>query len=302
MPLNEHPISISFNNSLMATTLQIKATGAALGAEVIGADLTKPLDDATFAQIHAAFYQHEVLYFRGQQLSDEDHIRFSARFGELRKLKITKQLHVEHPEIFVISNIKQNGQHIGSYDAGIFWHTDGAYLANPHAVSALRALQVPVREDGRVLGDTHFVSVSKAYETLPQAMKNRLDGLMAVQSIMHRLQQTQDSGLKKDYNDAVKADPEATHPVVRVHPVNGRKCLYVTEGYTSRIVGIPPDESRDLIRELTAHCIKPEFRYSHNWRQHDLVMWDDCSTQHKATFDYPESLPRLMHRTTVVAN
>ena len=107
------------------STLQIKPTGTALGAQVIGADLTQPLDDATFAQIHAAFYQYELLYFRGQELSDEDHIRFSARFGELRKLKITKQLHVKHPEIFVISNIKQNGQHIGSYDAGIFWHTDG---------------------------------------------------------------------------------------------------------------------------------------------------------------------------------
>jgi taurine dioxygenase len=85
-----------------------------------------------------------------------------------------------------------------------------------------------------------------------------------------------------------------------VHPVNGRKCLYVTEGYTSHIVGMPEDESRDLIAELTAHCVKPEFTYLHNWRKHDLVMWDDCSTQHKATFDYPESLPRLMHRTTVV--
>ena len=281
-------------------TLQIKPTGAALGAEIIGADLTRPLDDATFAQIHAAFYQYEVLYFRGQQLSDEDHIRFSARFGELRKLKITKQLHVDHPEIFVISNIKKNGQHIGSYDAGIFWHTDGAYLANPHAVSALRALQVPVQE-GRVLGDTHFTSVSTASNTLPQATKNRLDSLMAVQSIMHRLKQTVESGIKKDYTEAVRADPEATHPVVRVHPVNGRKCIYVTEGYTSRILGIPENESRDLIKELTAHCIKPEFIYSHNWRQNDLVMWDDCSTQHKATFDYPESLPRLMHRTTVVA-
>ncbi len=285
---------------MTTTTIHVKPTGAALGAEIIGADLTQPLDDATFAQIHAAFYQHEVLYFRGRELSDEDHIRFSARFGELRKLKLTQQLHVEHPEIFVISNIKKNGQHIGSYDAGIFWHTDGAYLAHPHAISALRALHVPLQA-GRVLGDTHFASVSAAYDALPQAMKKRINGLMAVQSIMHRLKQTLESGIKKDYNDAVKSDPEATHPLVRVHPLNGRKCLYVTEGYTSRIPGMPEDESRDLLKELTAHCTKPEFTYRHNWQQHDLVMWDDCSTQHKATFDYPETLPRLMHRTTVVA-
>ena len=280
--------------------LQVKPTGAALGAEITGTDLTRPLNDTDFAVIRAAFYAHEVLYFRGQALSDEDHIRFSARFGELRKLKITKQLHVEHPEIFVISNIKKNGDYIGSYDAGIFWHTDGAYLANPHAVSALRALEVP-EHNGRVLGDTNFASTSAAYNALSQAMKKRLDGLMAVQSIMLRLAKTVDSGIKKEYTAAVKADPEATHPVVRTHPVNGRKCLYVTEGYTAHIIGLPADESRDLLKELTAHCIKPEFTWQHNWRKHDLVMWDDCTTQHKATFDYPATLPRLMHRTTVVA-
>ena len=88
--------------------------------------------------------------------------------------------------------------------------------------------------------------------------------------------------------------------MVRVHPVNGRQCLYLSEGYTVNILGLPEDESRDLIAELAAHCVKPEFQYRHNWRRHDLVMWDDCSTQHKATFDYPASLPRLMHRTTVI--
>ena len=280
--------------------IQVKPSGTALGAEIIGADLTRPIDDASFAQIRDAFYQHEVLYFRGQEFSDDDHIRFSARFGTLRKLKLTNVLHVQHPEIMVVSNIKQEGKYIGSYDAGVFWHTDGAYLANPHAISALRALQVP-EVDGRVLGDTQFASVSAAYEALPQTMKQRLDGLQALQSILHRLQQTVASGIKKDYAEGVKADPQAVHPLVRVHPVNGRKCLYVTEGYTARILGVPEDESRDLIKELTAHCVKPEFIYVHHWRKHDLVMWDDCATQHKATFDYPETTPRLMHRTTVVS-
>lgn len=281
-------------------SIQIKASGAALGAEIIGADLTRPLDDATFAQIRDAFYRHEVIYFRGQALGDEDHIRFSAGFGTLRKLKLTNQLHVDHPEIFVVSNIKKDGKHIGSYDAGIFWHTDGAYLPNPHAVSALRALEVPM-VGGRVLGDTNFASTSAAYDALPQSMKKRLDGLQALHSIMQRLSKTLESGIKKDYNAAMKSEPEAVHPLVRVHPVNGRKCLYVTEGYTVRILGLPEDESRDLITELTAHCTKPEFTYLHQWRKNDLVMWDDCSTQHKATFDYPASTPRLMHRTTVIA-
>lgn len=280
-------------------SIQVKPSGSALGAEIVGVDLTQPLDDATFAQIRAAFYRHEVLYFRGQALSDEDHIRFTARFGELRKLRLASQAHVDHPEIFVVSNIIRDGQHIGSYDAGTLWHTDGAYLANPHAISALRALEVPV-QDGRALGDTNFASVSAAYDALPRSMKDRLEGLQAVQSFEQHLAKTGGGGVKKDIYSTVKADPEAVHPLVRVHPVNGRRCLYVTEGYTARIVGLPEDESRDLIAELAAHCVKPEFTYLHNWRQHDLVMWDDCSTQHKATFDYPESLPRLMHRTTVI--
>jgi taurine dioxygenase len=278
-------------------SIRITPTGAALGAR-IEVDLTKGLDEAAFEEVRRAFYQYEVVYFRGAELSDEDQIRFSARFGELRKLKLDG-LHAKHPEIFIVSNIMDEGKYIGSYDAGLFWHTDGAYLANPHAISALRALEVP-EQDGRVLGDTIFASMSASYDALSANMKKRLDGLKALQSIIHRHQKTLQSGLKKEYNAAVKADPEAVHPVVRVHPITGRKCLYVSEGYTVKIIGLPDDESRDLISELVSHCTKPEFQYRHNWRQGDLVMWDDCSTQHKATFDYALPLRRRMHRTTVI--
>ena len=261
-------------------------------------DLREPLDEATFNEVRDAFYKHEVVYFRGNALSDEDHIRFSERFGELRRLKLD-QLHARHPEIFIVSNIVEDGKHIGAYDAGLFWHTDGAYLKNPHAISALRALEVPM-QDGRVLGDTVFASTSAAYDALPASMKRRIEGLQALQSIIHRHRKTLETGRKKEYNAAVKADPEAVHPVVRVHPITRRKCLYVSEGYTVRILGLPEDESRDLIMELTAHIARPEFHYRHNWRNHDLVMWDDCSTQHKATFDYALPLRRRMHRTTVI--
>jgi taurine dioxygenase len=142
--------------------------------------------------------------------------------------------------------------------------------------------------------------MSAAYNALPERMKQRLDGLQALQSINFRQEKTLKAGIQKEYNAAVKASPEAIHPVVRVHPINKRKCLYVSEGYTAKIIGLPEDESRDLIAELTAHSTKPEFQYVHNWRQHDLVMWDDCSTLHKATFDYPPTLRRRMHRTTVI--
>ena len=278
--------------------ITVTESGCALGARIDGVDLRKPLDEETLQEVRRAFYKHEVVYFRGTELSDEDHIRFSARFGELRKLKLDN-LHAQHPEIFVVSNIVEGGRHIGAYDAGLFWHTDGAYLKNPHAISALRALEVP-EKDGKVLGDTFFASMSAAYDALSQDMKRRLEGLQALQSIIHRHEKTLQSGRKKEYNATVRADPEAVHPVVRVHPVTGRKCLYVSEGYTVKIIGLPEDESRALIAELVSHCTRPEFQYRHNWRNHDLVMWDDCSTQHKATFDYALPMRRRMHRTTVI--
>ena len=165
-------------------TVLIKPTGFALGAEVVGADLTKPLDDTTFAQIRAAFYKHEVLYFRGQALSDEDHIRFTARFGELRQLKLASQSHVQHAEIYVISNIMKDGKHIGSYDAGVLWHTDGAYLDEPPLASVIRAIEVPIR-NGRPLGDTEFASMSAAYDALDESMKKRLEGLHVHHSIAY---------------------------------------------------------------------------------------------------------------------
>ena len=204
----------------------------------------------------------------------------------------------------MVSNILKDGKLIGSNDAGLFWHTDGNCLPNPYVASVPRALEAP-EQDGRTLGDTLFASVSAAYDALPGAMKKRLDGLEAVHSLVKHHEKVLQSGRKtrKDMHAlraAAKQETESVHPVVRVHPVTRRKCLYVSDGFTVRILGLPEDESRDLLAELTAHCVKPEFQYRHNWRVHDLVIWDDCSTQHKATFDYALPQRRLMHRTTVL--
>ena len=218
-----------------------------------------------------------------------------------------------HDEIFVLSNkVDANGKAIGAQDAGRFWHSDLSYKREPSMLSALYSVEVPVK-DGVALGNTYFASSTAAYSALPEATKQRLDTLRNVHSYReYRLknyaaqQDEERRGIRTVQEHAPTPEQLASVPdtemnVVRVHPVNGRKCLYVTEGYTVRILGLPEDESRDLITELTAHCTKPEFTYLHQWRKNDLVMWDDCSTQHKATFDYPASTPRLMHRTTVIA-
>ena len=280
-------------------SVEVIKSGAALGAEIRGVDLTRPVSDSTFADIHRAFLDNEMIYFRGQQISDEDHIRLSRRFGELRRLNLD-DLHERHPEIFIISNIKDGkGEYIGSYDAGIFWHTDGSYLPNPHAASFLRAIEIPMK-DGRALGDTVYASMTAAYNALDEDTKRLIEGLKGVHSIKYREEQTNAAGIAKKYNTAMMAAPEAVHPVARPHPLTGRKCLWVSQGYTMNIIGLPEAEGQALIKRLSHYCVEERFQYRHRWQLHDLVLWDNCSTQHRATFDYELPQRRLLHRTVVM--
>jgi len=282
-------------------TVTVRRLTPAIGAEISDLDLSAPIADEDFETIRNAFHDHGVIVLRGGPFNDEDHIRFSRRFGELKKLKYEAYIGDRRPEIFIVSNIKEGDAYIGAHDAGMFWHSDGPFLNTPHGPSALHALEVPM-QDGRVLGDTHFASTAAAYDALPEAMQRRLEGLQAVNSLKRRFELAAASGVKGTAAAQQSKDQEleAVHPVVRQHPVTGRKCLYVSDGYTTQILGLPEDESRALIKQLTEHIVKPEFCFTHSWRVHDLVMWDNCATQHKATFDYKLPQRRLMHRTTLV--
>ena len=158
----------------MTNVLNVRPTGAALGAEVLGIDLSKNIDDATFNQIVNAWHEHEVVFFRDQKLTPEQHVAFSRRFGEL-------ELHVRrdccrpgYHELFVVSNILENGKPIGSQDAGLFWHSDLCYLDVPSRGSLFYALEVPHDASGRVLGDTKFASSTAAYNALPEATKQKV--------------------------------------------------------------------------------------------------------------------------------
>jgi taurine dioxygenase len=272
-----------------------------IGAEIRGLDLSVPIADEDFARVRQAFHDHGVIVVRGGPFDDDDHIRFSRRFGALKKLAYDAYLGDRRPEIFVVSNIRDGDRYIGAHDAGMFWHSDGPFLPQPHGPAALHALELPV-QDGRVLGDTDFASTAAAYDALPESMKRRLEGLQAVNSMLRRFELAERSGVKESAATKNSNAPaqEAVHPVVRLHPVTGRKCLFVSDGYTTRILGLPEDECKALVQELTAHIVKPEFCYTHSWQVNDLVMWDNCSTQHKATFDYQLPQRRLMHRTTLV--
>jgi len=291
--------------------LTVKKLTPTLGAEISGIDLSQPLSDETFAEVAAIFFEHEVAVFRDQHLTPGQQIAFTRRFGVLEH-HVRRESRLEgHPEILIISNILDgNGRAIGSQDAGRFWHSDLSYRAEPSLLSALYALEIPVR-DGQALGDTAFASTTAAYEALPEAMKARLAPLRNVHSYRdyraknaraQAEEQARGGRVVEEHTPTeaqLAAVPDIAIPVVRTHPVTKRKGLFASEGHTSHIPGLAREESDRLLGELYRHITDERFVYRHRWRVGDLLMWDNCAVQHKATFDYGLPLRRRLHRTTV---
>jgi len=276
----------------------VTKSGAACGAE-IACNLAQDLDEATFREIERAFHDNIVVVFRQQTLSNERHIEFSRRFGELEIHIVKKYLLPGFPEILLISNIRdKHGEHIGLADAGFTWHSDTSYRRRPSRCSLLYAKEVPMR-GGQPLGDTVFANAIAAYEALPESTKQRLAGLEAIHRYSAR-RRVADSPRPKLTQAQLEETPDIVHPIVRTHPYTGRKSLYVTAGECVGIEGMPDDEAVDLIAELDAHCVRPEFLYRHKWQIGDLLMWDNTSSMHLAICDYALPERRLMHRTTVI--
>ena len=276
----------------------VTKSGAACGAE-IACDLALDINEATFREIEAAFHDNIVVVFRRQNLSNEQQIEFSRRFGELEIHIIKKYLLPGYPEILLISNIRdERGEHIGLADAGFTWHSDTSYRRRPSRCSLLYAKEVPQR-GGQPLGDTVFANAIAAYEALPERMKKRLAGLKAIHRYSAR-RRVADSPRPKLTQAQLDETPDIAHPIVRTHPYTGRKSLYVTAGECVGIEGMPEDEAVDLIAELDTHCTRPEFLYRHKWQVGDLLMWDNTSSMHLAICNYALPERRLMHRTTVI--
>jgi taurine dioxygenase len=276
----------------------VTKSGSACGAE-IACDLAQDIDEATFREIERAFHDNIVVVFRGQDLSNDRHIEFSRRFGELEIHIVKKYLLPGFPEILLISNIRDDrGEHIGLADAGFTWHSDTSYRRRPSRCSLLYAKEVPQR-GGRPLGDTVFANTIAAYEALPDSMKQRLVGLKAIHRYATR-RRVAASPRPKLTQSQLEETPDIAHPIVRTHPYTGRKSLYVTAGECVGIENMPDDEAVDLIAELDAHCVRPEFLYRHKWQVGDLLMWDNASAMHLAICDYALPERRLMHRTTVI--
>jgi taurine dioxygenase len=291
--------------------ISIRKLGGHLGAEIAGVDLAQPLDERTFARVSDAFFEHQVVVFRDQSLTPPQQIAFTRRFGELEQHVRKEHRLGGYPEILVVSNVvDESGRAIGVQDAGRFWHSDLSYKQVPSLLSALYALEVPAR-DGVVLGATSFASTLAAYEALPAELQRRLQGLRNVHS--YRYYRAKNSKAQEHErarggrvvqehapsDEQLASVPDAEMPTVRTHPVTGRKGLFINEGHSAGVVGLPDEEGAALLAQLCDHIVKPEFRYEHQWRVGDLLMWDNVAAQHKANFDYELPLRRLMHRTTV---
>lgn len=273
-------------------SIQIKRLAGALGAEISGVDLSKDMDAATFDAIHRAYVQHQVIFFRDQTMTPEQHKRFGRRFGTLNIHPYVKGM-AEHPEIMEI--IKEPSDRL-NFGGG--WHSDMSFLEKPSIGSILYALEVP--EWG---GDTLFASMTAAYDALSDGLKKTLEPLRAVHSASREYSATGASAAKRASMSVAEAEGqvgEFVHPIVKVHPDTGRKALYVNPAFTLKIEGWKTSESKSLLEYLFEHARYEAFTCRFRWEKGSVAFWDNRSVWHFALNDYPGQR-RHMRRVTVDA-
>jgi taurine dioxygenase len=272
-----------------AAELRITKLAPAVGAEVTGIALDRPLDEASIAALRQAWHAHAVLVVRGQRLSEADQIRFGGYFGALAETFAGSRSVDTHPAVMLVSNIRKDGKPIGRLpDGEMLFHSDQCYTAAPPDGAMLYAIEVP--KEG---GNTMFASMEAAYETLAPEMKTRLVGLMALNAYDLQASAT-------TRNQPLPADaPRHVHPVVRTHPATGRKALYLNRLMTIRIEGMDESESEALLTLLFDHAEERRFVYEHRWQPGDVVLWDNRSTLHART-DFSPDERRLLRRIVVL--
>lgn len=265
------------------------------GVEILGVDLAEPLDDAAFAFIRRTFAEDGVALIRNQEhITAADHIRLAARFGPLEKHVLAQFLLPGHPEIFVVSNIIENGRHIGAHGGSKEYHSDLAYLAEPSLGSIFRCLECP--DEG---GETAFVSMAAAYDALPAALRQRLEGLDAVYDYAWSYDQRM-AAIRGPLTPEQRAKtPPVTHPAVRAHPETGRPALFLSDIWVRKFEGLTEAESAEILAEAMAVAVAPAAEYRHSWRPGDVVLWDNRSTMHRVCPYDADNTRRLMHRATI---
>jgi taurine dioxygenase len=273
--------------------ITLRPLSGSLGAEIRGADLSKPLDASRFDEIHRAVLDHAVLAFRDQDVSHAEQIAFGGRFGELDVHPIAIGLE-EHPERLKV--LKPAGERASF---GTSWHTDNTFFEKPSMASVLYGVTIPPHG-----GDTLFASTERAYEALSPVMKEMLEGLRAVHSASRAYDPATTgeakykglAAINYKYSEAIHEEHE--HPVIRTHPETGRKSIFVNPMFTLRVVGFSSAESASLLAFLFRHTVKSEFTCRVQWQPGTLLIWDNRCTQHYALDDYPDH-ERVMYRVSI---
>jgi taurine dioxygenase len=270
----------------MGTTIEVRPLTSALGAEVRGLDLRRPLADDDVACLRRALLEHLVLFFRDQDVDDEQQLAFALRFGPLHVSPL-RTVHQDTPDVVVLDQVHPVGQ--GADE----WHSDNTFLADPPMGSVLRAVQLPA-----LGGDTCFASMFAAYDALSPAMRGLVDGLRAVHDITRPLQKAiRDGNSSLDLAEMQQRCPPVEHNVVVTHPESGRRALFVNRNSTTRLVGLTDRENDLLLPFLFDHVRSPEFQCRFQWEPGSIAFWDNRAVQHYAVADYHER--RVMHRVTI---
>ncbi|MFM1816623.1 MAG: hypothetical protein RLZ98_3318 [Pseudomonadota bacterium] len=282
----------------MQETLDIEVIplSQACGAEIRGVDVTKPLSAAQVEAIRKAWQEHLVLVFRGQQIDQEQQLRFASYFGDLGIRKQAPQDLAERtegvlqndPRVLLVSNMKIDGKPIGAFGDGDMWyHIDSGYTARPYRYTFLYAVELPSYG-----GNTLFSNMYKAYDAVPEDLKRKLTGKKALH--IHEYKRTEKVDLDRD----ISGSPHFFHPVFVSHPETGRKALFVDRLMTQRIEGVPPEESDRILEQLYEIGERKDFVYEHEWTLGDFVMWDNRCLIHARTY-FPKEENRLLRRCTV---
>jgi taurine dioxygenase len=281
-------------------TLSIRNLDAALGAEVDGVDVSKPLPRSDIDAIEGTWRERLVVVFHGQNLSDPQLIAFSRNFGELDPPgpnPYGEPFNKAHPELNVISNVVMDGKPMGNLgDGEAVWHADMTYVDVPPKAAMLHALEVPPPEAG---GNTYFANMFEAYETMPADLKKAADGRIAV----HDASRNSAGMLRKGYKEVadVRATVGAHHPLVRTDPKTMRKALFLGRRPNAYVLGLELDESEALLDALWAHATQPRFAMRHEWKVGDLLMWNNLSVLHRRDPFDPKTR-RVMHRSQIKGN
>ncbi len=284
------PESLSIDES----EVTFEALTPHIGSLAQGIDASKPVAPAVMARLRRELADRSVIVLRDQSLSPEQHIAVSRDFGPLENHVLSNFCLPEHPEIFVVSNIIEDGRHIGAHGGSKRYHSDLSYLPEPSMGSLFYCLECP--EEG---GETAFASMFAAFDALPEERKTWLAARNGVHDYVWNYERAHLQNRAPLTEEQKAKTPPVLHPAVRTHPDNGRPALFVSEVFTRTFDGEDEPESQALIKELMDFATQPAFVYVHKWRPGDLIIWDNRSAVHKAMPFDEENTRRRMHRTTI---